>query len=48
VLSAGARALHGYEVVECILTWSGDLLPVEEGALYPALHRLELREGCCE
>ena len=35
--------LHGYDVAEHILAWSGDVLRVEEGALYPALHRLELR-----
>src|SRR3989442_5428888 len=44
VLKALARGpLHGYDVVEHILAWSGDVLKVEEGALYPALHRLELR-----
>src|SRR3989454_8147481 len=44
VLKALARgSLHGYDVAEHILTWSGDVLRVEEGALYPALHRLELR-----
>jgi len=44
VLKALARGpLHGYDVAEYILTWSGDILRVEEGALYPALHRLELR-----
>src|SRR5882724_7145541 len=44
VLKALARrALHGYDVAEHILTWSSDVLRVEEGALYPALHRLELR-----
>src|SRR5437773_8072878 len=44
VLKALARGpLHGYDVVEHILAWSGDVLRVEEGALYPALHRLELR-----
>src|SRR5256886_857879 len=44
VLKALARGpLHGYDVAEYILTWSGDVLRVEEGALYPALHRLELR-----
>ncbi|PYT20310.1 MAG: PadR family transcriptional regulator [Acidobacteria bacterium] len=43
-LKALARGpLHGYDVAEYILTWSGDILRVEEGALYPALHRLELR-----
>ncbi len=39
----GRGPLHGYDVAEYILTWSGDVLHVEEGALYPALHRLELR-----
>ena len=34
---------HGYEVAEWIHTASADALDVEEGALYPALHRLELR-----
>src|SRR5205809_3175222 len=44
VLKALARGpLHGYDVAEYILTLSGDILRVEEGALYPALHRLELR-----
>ncbi len=44
VLKALARkAMHGYDVAEFILSRSGDLLRVEEGALYPALHRLELR-----
>jgi transcriptional regulator len=44
VLKALARGpLHGYDVAEHILAWSGDVLKVEEGALYPALHRLELR-----
>jgi transcriptional regulator len=44
VLKTLARGpLHGYDVAEHILAWSGDILRVEEGALYPALHRLELR-----
>src|SRR5438477_13132404 len=44
VLKALAREpLHGYDVAEHILAWSGDVLRVEEGALYPALQRLELR-----
>src|SRR6185295_13408680 len=34
---------HGYEIAEWIHTASADALSVEEGALYPALHRLELR-----
>lgn len=34
---------HGYAVAEAIHERSEDVLRVEEGALYPALHRLELR-----
>jgi transcriptional regulator len=34
---------HGYEIAEWIHAASADALSVEEGALYPALHRLELR-----
>ena len=34
---------HGYSVAEWIHQRSQDILRVEEGALYPALHRLELR-----
>lgn len=34
---------HGYGVAEWIQSTSQDVLRVEEGALYPALHRLELR-----
>lgn len=37
------RPMHGYAVVEYIQKTSEDVLKVEEGALYPALHRLELR-----
>lgn len=37
------RALHGYAIAESIEQTSDDVLKVEEGALYPALHRLELR-----
>ena len=40
-LSAGP--LHGYAIAESIERTSEDVLRVEEGALYPALHRLELR-----
>lgn len=35
--------LHGYAIAEYIHARSDDALRVEEGALYPALHRLELR-----
>jgi transcriptional regulator len=34
---------HGYAVAEWIHQTSHQLLKVDEGALYPALHRLELR-----
>ena len=34
---------HGYEIAEWIHAASAETLSVEEGALYPALHRLELR-----
>ena len=37
------RPMHGYAVAEWIQQTSGEVLRVEEGALYPALHRLELR-----
>jgi PadR family transcriptional regulator PadR len=35
--------LHGYAIAEFIQRRSEDVLRVEEGALYPALHRLEVR-----
>ena len=40
-LSRGA--MHGYAVAQFIQDSSRDILCVEEGALYPALHRLEVR-----
>jgi transcriptional regulator len=44
ILKALTRgAMHGYAIVEFIQQSSDDVLRVEEGALYPALHRLELR-----
>jgi PadR family transcriptional regulator len=33
--------LHGYAIVNHIQAASGDELRVEEGSLYPALHRME-------
>jgi PadR family transcriptional regulator PadR len=35
--------MHGYAIAEWIRATSEEVLRVEEGALYPALHRLELR-----
>jgi PadR family transcriptional regulator PadR len=40
-----AGPLHGLAIARRIRAESGDVLQVEEGALYPALHRLE-RDGC--
>ena len=40
-LSWGPR--HGYAVVKWIQEVTGKVLMVEEGSLYPALHRLERR-----
>ena len=40
-LASGEK--HGYEIAEWIHTASAEALAIEEGALYPALHRLELR-----
>lgn len=34
---------HGYAIAKFVQETSHDVLRVEEGALYPALHRLELR-----
>jgi PadR family transcriptional regulator PadR len=36
-------SMHGYTIAEHIQQISEEVLRVEEGALYPALHRLELR-----
>ncbi len=38
-----SSAKHGYAIADLIHQRSEDVLRVEEGALYPALHRLELR-----
>src|SRR5258708_38176565 len=35
---------HGYGISQAIRATSGDVLQVETGSLYPALHRLE-RQG---
>jgi PadR family transcriptional regulator, regulatory protein PadR len=40
-LASGEK--HGYEIAEWIHGASSQDLFVEEGALYPALHRLEIR-----
>jgi PadR family transcriptional regulator, regulatory protein PadR len=38
---AQTRSLHGYGIVLHIQSASEELLQVEEGSLYPALHRME-------
>lgn len=44
ILRALSRGvMHGYAIAEFIQQASHDALRVEEGALYPALHRLQLR-----
>lgn len=44
ILKALSRGeMHGYAVAQFIQQASKDVLRVEEGALYPALHRLEVR-----
>jgi transcriptional regulator len=36
-----ADSLHGYAITERIQKTSADVLRVEEGSLYPALHRMD-------
>ena len=38
-LAGGPR--HGYQIARAIKETADDVLQVEEGALYPALHRIE-------
>ena len=38
---ASNKRLHGYAITTHIQRVSSDLLRVEEGSLYPALHRME-------
>lgn len=40
ILSRRPR-LHGYAIMTAIEEMSGEVLRVEEGSLYPALHRME-------
>ena len=42
ILKALARGpAHGYAIAQWVQQVSGEVLRVEEGSLYPALHRLE-------
>jgi transcriptional regulator len=48
ILKVVARgSMHGYAIAESIQQTSNEVLKIEEGALYPALHRLELRGLLC-
>ena len=38
---ASSKKMHGYAITTHIQRVSGELLRVEEGSLYPALHRME-------
>ena len=38
---------HGYGISQSIRAISGDVLQVETGSLYPALHRLERQHWVC-
>jgi PadR family transcriptional regulator PadR len=37
------RPLHGYGIAQRILVTSKEILQVQQGSLYPALHRLQRR-----
>lgn len=41
--TVAVEPLHGYAIGRWIRDTGGEALAVEEGALYPALHRLEAR-----
>ncbi|TMS00754.1 PadR family transcriptional regulator [Nonomuraea basaltis] len=38
------RPMHGYELKSCLAALTGHLRPVSDGALYPAISRLEAKE----
>jgi PadR family transcriptional regulator PadR len=39
--SLAKEPMHGWAIAKRILQLSGDVLSVQQGSLYPALHRLE-------
>ena len=41
LVAVAGRELHGYAIMTAIQETSEDALRVEEGSLYPALHRME-------
>jgi PadR family transcriptional regulator PadR len=44
---ASQRRMHGYAITNHVQRVSNDLLRVEEGSLYPALHRMEQDGWIC-
>lgn len=40
---AGGEHLHGFGILDWVREHGGEVLQVEEAALYPALHRMEKR-----
>jgi transcriptional regulator len=40
---AALGPIHGYAIAQRLQQMSGDVLQVQQGSLYPALHRLEKR-----
>jgi transcriptional regulator len=44
---ASHRRMHGYAITSHLQRVSDDLLRVEEGSLYPALHRMEQQGWLC-
>ena len=45
--TVSGRPMHGYAVARWVREVTGDAFAIEEGALYPALHRME-RKGWVE
>lgn len=45
--AVSAEPMHGYAIVRWVQEQTDEVLTVEEGVLYPALHRLE-RDGLLE
>jgi PadR family transcriptional regulator, regulatory protein PadR len=41
ILASSGEGLHGYTIAERVESVSQDMLRIEEGSLYPALHRMD-------
>jgi PadR family transcriptional regulator PadR len=42
------RPMHGYAIAQWVRSHTADVLTLNEGSLYPALHRLAAREWLAE